>query len=68
MQYLLEIYNNKNKFLLELLKYFRFVKIHPLTGSNVRFVKELKQSVETVKQAKKGEMKLQKARDLLKEL
>jgi hypothetical protein len=68
MQYLLEVDDNKDKFLLEILKHFRFVKTRPLTKTNLQFVKELQQSVQEVNQAKKGKIKLQKAKDLLNEL
>ena len=68
MQYLLEVDDNKDKFLLEILKHFRFVKTRPLSKDNVQFVTELQQSIEQVKQAKKGKVKLQKAKDILNEL
>jgi hypothetical protein len=68
MQYLLEVDDNKDKFLLEILKHFRFVKTRPLTKTNLQFVKELQQSVEEVNKAKGGKIKLQKAKDLLNEL
>ena len=68
MQYLLEVDDNKDKFLLEILKHFRFVKTRPLTKTNLQFVKELQQSVQEVNQAKRGKIKLQKAKDLLNEL
>jgi hypothetical protein len=68
MQYLLEVDDNKDKFLLEILKHFRFVKTRPLTKANVQFVNELQQSIEQVKLAKKGKVKLQTAKDLLNEL
>jgi hypothetical protein len=68
MQYLLEVDDNKDKFLLEVLKHFRFVKTRPLTKENWRFIKELQQSIDEVNRAKRGEIKLQKAKDLLNEL
>ena len=68
MQYLLEVDDNKDKFLLEILKHFRFVKTHPLSKANVQFVTELQKSIKQVKQAKKGKVKLQKAKDLMNEL
>jgi len=68
MQYLLEVKDNKDKFLLEMLKHFRFVKTRPLSKENVRFITELQESVEQVKKAKKGTLKLQKAKDLINEL
>jgi hypothetical protein len=39
-----------------------------LSKTNVQFVNELKRSVEEVKLAKKGKIKLQKAKDILNEL
>jgi hypothetical protein len=68
MQYLLEVDDNKDKFLLEILKHFRFVKTRPLTKKNMQFVKELQQSVQEVNLAKRGKIKLQKAKALLNEL
>ena len=68
MQYLLEVDDNKDKFLLEMLKHFRFVKTRPLSKANVQFIKELQESVMQVNLAKKGKLKLQKAKDLLNEL
>ena len=68
MQYLLEVHDNKDKFLLDLLKHFRFVKTHPLSKANVQFIDELQQSIEQVQLAKKAKVKLQKAKDLLDEL
>jgi hypothetical protein len=68
MQYLLEVDDNKDKFLLEMLKHFRFVKTRPLSKANVQFIKELQESVAQVNLAKKGKLKLQKAKDLLNEL
>ena len=64
----MEVDDNKDKFLLEILKHFRFVKTRPLSKANVQFVTELQQSIEQVKQAKKGKVKLQKAKDILNEL
>lgn len=68
MQYLLEVDDKKDKFILEILKHFRFVKTRPLTKKNLQFVKELQHSVQEVNQAKRGKIKLQKAKDLLNEL
>ena len=65
MQYILEVDNKKDKFLMELLKHFRFVKARPLTKANLQFINGLRHSVEEVKMAKKGKVKLQKAKDLL---
>ena len=68
MQYLLEVDDKKDKFVLEILKHFRFVKTQPLSKNNLLFVKELQHSVQEVNQAKRGKIKLQKAKDLLNEL
>ncbi len=68
MQYLLEVEDKKDKFLQEILSHFRFVKTRPLSKANVQFVKELQESVELVKLAKKGKVELQNAKDLLNEL
>ncbi len=68
MQYLLEVDDKEDKFLMEVLRHFRFVKTRPLTKANIQFIDELKQSVDQVKLAKKGKVKLQKAKDLLNEL
>ncbi len=68
MQCILEVKDNEDKFLLEMLKHFRFVKTRLLSKENVRFITELQESVEQVKKAKKGTLKLQKAKDLINEL
>ncbi len=68
MQYLIEVKDNKDKFILEVLKHFSFVKTRPLTKANLQFVKELQQSVEEVNKAKKGKLKLQNAKDLVNAL
>ncbi len=68
MQYLLEINNEKDKFVIEVLRHFRFVKTKPLTKANVQFINELQQSIKQVKQAKKGKTKLKNAKDLLNDI
>ena len=68
MQYLLEVDNNKDKFFLDVLKHFRFVKARPLSKANAQFINELQQSIEQVQLAKKGKVRLRKAKDLLDEL
>lgn len=68
MQYILEVDDKKDEFLMEVLKHFNFVKAKPITKSNLQFINELRHSVEEVKMAKKKKAKLQKAKDLLNEL
>ena len=68
MQYLLEIKDNKVKFLLEILKYFPFVKTYSLSKRDARFINELQGSINQVKKAKKGIIKLQKAEHVINNL
>lgn len=68
MKLLLDIKDNKAEFILELLKNFSFVKTETISPQKARFLKELKGSVEEVKLAKQGKIKLQSARDFLNEL
>jgi hypothetical protein len=68
MQYLLEVDDNKDRFLMEILKHFRFVKTRPLSKANVQFINELQESIEQVKLAKQRKIKLSKAGDILDEL
>lgn len=68
MKILLDIKDNKADFMIELLKNFSFVKAEKLTPSKAEFLKELKGSVDEVKLAKEGKIKLQSARDFLNEL
>ena len=68
MQYLLEVKNNKDKFVLELLQHFRFIKTRPLNRANVKFLSELQESILEVNEAKKRKVKLQNAKEMLHEL
>ena len=68
MQYLLEVKNNKDKFILELLQHFRFIKTRPLTSANMKFISELHESILEVNEAKKRKVKLQNAKEMLHEL
>lgn len=68
MKLLLDIKDDKADFILELLKNFSFVKTETISPQKAQFLKELKGSVEEVKLAKQGKIKLQSARDFLNEL
>lgn len=68
MQYLLEIDNEKDKFVMEVLRHFRFVKTKPLTRANVQFINELQESIDQVKKAKKGKTKLKNAKAMLNDI
>lgn len=68
MQYLIEVENDKDKFVVEMLRHFSFIKTHKLTKKNLQFLYELQSSVEQVKKAKSGKLKLQNAKEFLNEL
>lgn len=68
MKILLEVNDNKASFLMEVLKNFSFVKTTQLTDAKAEFMKELKESIDQVKLAKKGKVKLKSGNDLLDEL
>jgi len=68
MKVLLDIRDNKAAFIMELLKNLSFVKTNVLTPSKAQFLKELKESVEEVKLAEEGRIKLKSADELLIEL
>jgi len=53
---------------MELLSNFKFVKAKPLTPFKAEVLEGLKQSIEQVKLAKQGKIKLKTARELLNEL
>ena len=68
MKVLLDINDNKADFVLEVLQQFRFVKTKKITAAKAKFLEELSGAVEEVKQAKRGKLKLQSAKDFLHEL
>ncbi|HET6401758.1 MAG TPA: hypothetical protein VFH95_10200 [Candidatus Kapabacteria bacterium] len=53
---------------LELMKNIRRVKIERISPEKKRLVREIKQSIEEVNAAERGEISLRPARDLLREL
>lgn len=72
MKLLLDIPDNKSAFVLELLKNLPFVKTKKVTEENLRseeeFFEGLSNSIEQVKLAREGKIKLQSAREFLDEL
>lgn len=68
MKILIEIKEDKANFLMELLHNFSFVKIKPFDAELYEFYSNLKDSIEEVKMAKKGEKELQSAEEFLDEL
>jgi len=67
MKVILDVKDDKASFFMELLKNFSFVKTKPLTKKD-EFLEGLKESVEQVKLAKQGKIKLKSAEELLNEL
>ncbi|HLF65975.1 MAG TPA: hypothetical protein VI603_19595 [Saprospiraceae bacterium] len=68
MKILVDIKDDKAEFIMELLSNFKFVKAKPLTPFKAEVLEGLKQSIEQVKLAKQGKIKLKTARELLNEL
>lgn len=68
MKYLVEVEKGKEKFVLKLLNSFSFINVYPLAKRNLKFILGLQSSVEQVKKAKAGKLKLQSAKDFLEEL
>ncbi len=68
MNFLITVEDSKAPFFLELFKNLRSVKVEPLSAEKKKLIKEIRQSVEEVKAAERGEIKLRPARELLREL
>ena len=68
MKLLLEINDSQAAFFMEMLKNFSFVKTTQLTEAKADLLKDLKDSVDEIRLAKQGKIKLQSAKDLLDEL
>lgn len=68
MKLLLDIKDNKAAFFVEVLKNFSFVKATPISENKAEFLKDLKESVEEVRLAKQGKIKLQTAKEFIDEL
>jgi hypothetical protein len=68
MKVLLDIKDEKAPFIMELLKNFSFVKAKPLSDNKAQLIEDIKETVNEVKLAKQGKIKLQGAKDFLNEL
>jgi len=68
MKILLDIKDTKATFIIELLNSFSYIKMETITPQNAQFLIELKGSIQEVRLAKQGKIKLQSAKDFLNEL
>ena len=68
MRVLLDIKDAQALHLMEVLKSLPYVKTTTLTEAKAQLLEELKESVDTLNQAKKGKNKLKSDRDLFNEL
>ena len=68
MNLLVEIKDSKAEFVMELLKNFSFVKVKTVSPAKAQLMNEIKEAVENVKRAKKGELKGKPLKELLDEL
>jgi hypothetical protein len=68
MKVLLDIKDNKADFVMELLESLSFVKAETISAPKARFLKEFKEAIDEVNQAKKGKITLESADELLNEL
>lgn len=68
MKVLLDIKDDKAKPLLEVLKGLSYVKTKTISDEKALLMEELKEAVDNLALAKKGQIKLKSARDLYNEL
>ena len=68
MRVLLDIKDSQALHLLEVLKSLPYVKTTTITEEKAQLLEDLKESVDTLNQVKKGKIKLKSARDLFNEL
>ena len=68
MKFLVDVDDSKAPFFLELMKNLRRVKVERLSGAKQKLIREIRESVEEIKAADRGELQLRPARDLLREL
>ncbi len=65
MKVLLDIKDNKAKFILKLLSNFKFVKAKPLNEEKEEILANIKEAVAEMKQIKAGKLKARNAEDFL---
>ena len=68
MKVLLDIKDNKAKFVLELLANLTYVKMHKITPVKAQMIEEFKEAIEELKLVKSGKKKARNGEDLLNEL
>jgi hypothetical protein len=68
MDFLVKVEDSKAPFFLELMKNLRPVRVERLSAEKKKLIREIRQSIEEVKAADRGEIKLRPARDFLREL
>lgn len=68
MKVLLDIKDDKADFVMELLGNLKYVKTEKITRQKARLISEMKEAVSNLNKAKKGELKLKTAQELLDEL
>ncbi|HZK76590.1 MAG TPA: hypothetical protein VFD13_06750 [Candidatus Kapabacteria bacterium] len=68
MDFLVKVEDSQAPYFLELMKNLRRVKIERLSAEKRKLIREIRQSIEEVKAAERGEIQLRPARDFLREL
>ena len=68
MDFLVKIADSQAPRFLELMKNFRRVKVERISAEKKKLIREIRQAVEEVKAADRGEIQLRSARELLREL
>jgi hypothetical protein len=68
MRLVLDVKDEKAAFFLEMLRNFKFVKLDEASIEKARILADLKKAVTEVNRAKRGEIKLRSAQELLDEL
>ncbi|MDQ2719777.1 MAG: hypothetical protein M3Z26_08475 [Bacteroidota bacterium] len=68
MKVLLEINDNKARFVLELLKNFSFVRTKTLTPYKAQILEDIKEAVDEMNLIKAGKLKARNAEELFTEL
>jgi hypothetical protein len=68
MDFLVKIADSQAPHFLELMKNFRRVKVERISPEKKKLIREIRQSIEEVNAAERGEIQLRPARELLREL
>jgi len=68
MKAVLDIRDSKAPFVMELLGNFSFVKVRPITNEKAMLLNEIREAVNNVNLAKRGELQARPAKELLDEI